>query len=326
MIQDDRQNVLTFESYFYEERVRPQWMSFCAHLPRRLYRDFFESRLRSEGCHIKAFAGECISAVLVMVQFCKQRLDPYNLLVDHSAAMQILGSIVDILGLHDAAVDYADKLKKLFVQHHRYVMVLYGTQAIRVKTHLSYHIPESLQKWGVLLDCFSCERRNRLLKAACTHVQGHARVEKSIIERLVLDLVHNVCKSKCQPYCLMGVVSQQPALISEFRHLGNVSTVTIGKWLSTPCGAVKKGTVFAIKWSNGVKTVLVCEHCVDVRMLETISKPKTFVYAAIHVAGPAGVWYPAHGSAYFEATMISDVLSATRLQDGGICPIWRSLV
>jgi hypothetical protein len=298
---------------------------FRERLPRMLYNGFFANRLRADGAHIKAFAGECMSAVFVLVNFCKERLDADGLLKDHSVAMQTLGAIIDILSLHDEAAPFAPRLKDLFVEHHQLVTLLYGDVCLRVKTHLSYHIADSLKHWGVLLDCFSCERRNRLLKAACAHSQSHAGVERSALERLVLDMFDKVSNAECLPFCLRGSVSKLPHLIPEFAHLGNVVSVTCGKWMRTPIGAIRKGTVFAIRWATGRKTVLTFDHAVDVRMLESLSKPRIFIYANIYVGDTAGLWSPLHESGYFEASMISDVLPAKRFPDGRICPIWKCL-
>jgi hypothetical protein len=286
--------------------------------------DFFRSRIQNEQCHIKAFAQECILAVFVLVLFCRERLDPHALMADHSHALQLFGNILDILSLRDDAVRHIDRLKQLFIEHHQLYVILYGSAVAKPKLHLSHHIPTAVERFGILLDCFSCERRNRLLRAVASNCKGARQTERYCITRLVLDLISNIERAPCKPFSLRGHVVDDPTLIDEFRGVGNVSAVSVSRTASTPFGVLRKGTFIAIQWSNGQASVLECRFFADVRYLESLGEPTIFVHANAFSDIGSGRWSPNGVVAFFELRMVTEVLFVRTISDAIISPVWKT--
>lgn len=292
---------------------------------RKLSGDFFKKRVvHTENQHIKAFAAECLLAIQLLVVYCRERLDPTRTMSDHSYALRILAAIVDILSLRDKAVEHVGKLKELMERHHKLFLILYGSSVAKPKIHLVHHVPMSLEQHKVLLDCFSCERRLKLLRAAHKNCAGRDSTAEYCTRRLVMDLAYHIEHATCHPFALKGKICMDPQLAPEFAEFGRVSAVSVAKSASSPLGLMRQNTFVAVQWRNSVKTVLKCVNFADVRFVEEMSTPHIFIFGSVFVERSGGIWHPTGSSAYFEAAMLSDVLSVQKRDFGSVSPLWRS--
>jgi hypothetical protein len=214
-----------------------------------LRRDFFASRYNTaEGGHIKAFASELMSAVEVLRFFCIVKLDPLGLLPHHSRCMKILAKILCILKMGDSAVPLSNQLLALVELHHKELLQTYGPSLCKPKNHLLYHCPEVLQRLGVNLNCFSNERRNRLLCCTIPHYRGNAaKADVSPIGRLLLDLEFRISTCSFSVYSLV-----EPAIeaTSDLRSVFETrpSKVRLSDAVRTPSGRL---TVNQYVWIRG---------------------------------------------------------------------------
>ena len=78
--------------------------------------------------HIRAFAGETLSAITVLCWYFLLVMKPRNQLVEHGECLLVLQLIHDILFLlADKAVLLADKLFEVIVLHAKLMLRIYGT-------------------------------------------------------------------------------------------------------------------------------------------------------------------------------------------------------
>ena len=115
--------------------------------------------VKQAGKHIRAFAGECLSAVTALVWFFKLVLEPVGKLAKHGQCMLLLQDIHDIiLLLGDRAVQASSLLRSTLIVHHKLFIEIYGRGMAKIKFHLLYHSADCLERFSVNLNCFKTER------------------------------------------------------------------------------------------------------------------------------------------------------------------------
>ena len=160
----------------------------------RLGKHFFAKRVVQKAtAHIKAFASEVLSAVVVLSAFFVIVLEPRGILVEDGRCMLLLNSIHSILfSSGDAAVKVADELGDLILDHHRLYLRLYGTALATPKFHFVFHTPSQLLLFKVNVNCFHMERMHKLPKALAQHAPGTGfKTEDFVIKRILLDVLRD---------------------------------------------------------------------------------------------------------------------------------------
>ena len=256
--------------------------------------------------------------------FARSVLDPTGALREHSKCIQLFGDILSLLKMGDRVVQFTNRLRQLFVEHHQLMLLLYSSDVVKVKSHMQHHLPQCIDDHKVLLDTFSCERRNRLLKAAVTNTSHAHRADTTILSRLLLDMIDHVERAECQPFTLRGAGKAVDCAIVSGFLAGTILKTTGGKSISSPFGGIRGGTFVELR-DGQVRMLAKCDHFLDVRFVERPFMPNIYVHATMFSAPttPGGsVWMPSGDSVYFEAASIHDVLTVIR--DGvGVQPFWR---
>ena len=65
----------------------------------------------------------------------------------------------------------------------------YGEDECKPKHHLSFHVPQQFIRDGMLLDCWTGERHNKMIKAECQKMLNTQSFEKSVSQRVWNDKV-----------------------------------------------------------------------------------------------------------------------------------------
>jgi hypothetical protein len=121
----------------------------------------FTDRMRGgTGDHIKAFASEVLSMVIVVGLFLEMIFVPKGLLVQETECFVLLGRICFLLRSGDEARERLGLLNSLILEHHRLFVFLYP-DASKPKVHFLLHIPECILRFGALLSCFVTERKHK---------------------------------------------------------------------------------------------------------------------------------------------------------------------
>lgn len=142
----------------------------------KLKRSFFKDRVnRSTTAHIKAFAAEVLSAVVVLSLFSQLVLVPLGVMGEHVALIGVVAEMLDILQSGDRAVNHVARLQDLCLTYHTQYMALIP-QCLKPKLHYMHHTPRQIGQHGKNLACFAPERKHQQNKQACNFIFRHMEV------------------------------------------------------------------------------------------------------------------------------------------------------
>ena len=161
------QFVLVLEDHDIPAHVIDEWF-LSAKVPHgftQLKKTFFKDRvINKRGAHIRAFAGEMLTAIGLMHMFLQVVVVPLKIasLQDHIDCFTLLSCIISIL----LAADYntiAD-LREATHTYHVLLKRLYP-DICKPKVHAMQHVCDSLEFWRVLFNCFAPERKHKIMKS-----------------------------------------------------------------------------------------------------------------------------------------------------------------
>ena len=123
-----------------------------------------EDRLRKKpNKHIKMFANECMTWILIVGVWAEVRLLPDGLLEAEVHCFFLLVRILYLLSKESKTFERLELLEALLLQHHREFFALYP-EACKIKAHWVLHIAKSIALFRVNLSCFAPERLHKFTK------------------------------------------------------------------------------------------------------------------------------------------------------------------
>ena len=136
----------------------------------RLRRVFFQDRVaRSQTAHIKAFAGEILTAIVVLGLFSKLILQPIGKMQTHTSLLSCMSDILGTLRLGDRAALHVAHLKALCLRHHQEFKDIMP-QCMKPKLHFLHHTPLQIEHHQRNLSCFGPERKHQTNKQALGYI------------------------------------------------------------------------------------------------------------------------------------------------------------
>ena len=195
----------------------------------KLPKNFFQKRVtKTLDGHISAFAGETINAIIVLSFYAETHLDVENLLPEHSRCMKLLCQIVDMLLCEPVALQSIPFLRATQNEHHILLLKLYSIRIVKLKPHIQHHVPESMEEWGVVANCFSAERAHQIPKAFGHHCKrGGRQYMVGVLNRSINMVLGSIHKTPLQPIYLEGC-EPMPSLRTAFSTSDQISALTQG--------------------------------------------------------------------------------------------------
>eukprot|EP00959_Pyramimonas_sp_CCMP1952_P358517 7506658-Pyramimonas_sp.AAC.1 len=149
--------------------VLDEWAK-CAKLPRshqQLPKMFFQERyVKGVNKHIRAFASEVLSATVVLTMFMEEVVeDDDEVLSDHLLILKMQRAIFDALERGD--LEDARSTIEAYYEYAKLYARLYP-ECRKPKLHFTLHALQSWVDVGILLSCFSTERKRRTFKKTMT--------------------------------------------------------------------------------------------------------------------------------------------------------------
>ena len=130
----------------------------------KLRKNFFQtSVVHAANNHLRAFAGETLSAIAVLGKFTDAVVKPLGVARDHVECFDALRNIIDLLGQARRMLPSTDLLKRSLADHHEKFRAVYP-RCCKPKLHLVRHVPQSMDRFGVELNCFATERKHKKSK------------------------------------------------------------------------------------------------------------------------------------------------------------------
>lgn len=160
---------------------------------------FFATRFRpGEADALKAFAAETMGVAVVLRFFIEVVLSPRRLLEPYAACFLDLCEILDIVSLHDSALQHLGKLRATIERHHERYIGLYGRDAAFPKFHYTMHLPEVMAEQGINLSAFVVERKHRHVKKLANHL--FANFEYTLARTAIRNSVRGPCTHHAHPF------------------------------------------------------------------------------------------------------------------------------
>ena len=213
-----------------EFQQRIQWPRGAHHeLPKRFFRHRLNANTQG---HIRAFAGECLSAITALCWFFIIVLEPKNIMVEHGECMRHLQIIHDVLfSLGDKAVALADFLQAVLIVHQSLFLKVYDRKMAKIKFHLLMHASSKLKLLGVNLNCFKMERMHSLPQKLAEHVGSlpGGQHETYILRRTVAQQLQAYEEEDFEEYYLVNP-KNQPELLDDLAmvvpHIGGSAQIS----------------------------------------------------------------------------------------------------
>ena len=130
----------------------------------KLRKTFFVDRIVTKPTgHIRAFAAEMLTAIVVLDMFLDIIVAPMNIaaLTDHISCFTLLACLTAILQKGDIA--QVPDFRIAVRSHHIMFLQLYE-DVFKTKGHALHHVADDWVFWGVLLSCFAPERTHQVMK------------------------------------------------------------------------------------------------------------------------------------------------------------------
>jgi len=199
---------------------------------------------------------------------------PHDVLADEvasfSALADVVGQIQRLKLYNKVPDDEADKLQSLIAAHAGAFKKAWGNAKVLPKHHYTMHLPEQIKSLEFVLDCWTCERKNKLPK----EVVEHYRVASST-PRVELHIVANMNLLQLED------MDRLPSAGQVYEPSERVGEFVAAKKARLNFGAVEAGQAFL---ANGCCYIL--QACVtnDAAGLILLAKKYAFVTCDAHPA------------------------------------------
>ena len=125
-------------------------------------------RLQFSKDGVKGMAAECMRAIPLLRHFLNKRVKPFGVLVNEVASFDAMADVVaqfqKMKLSRQISGAEADKLQTLMARHFHAFKIAWGSEEVLPKHHYTMHLPEQMRRLGLIVDCFVCERKNKLPK------------------------------------------------------------------------------------------------------------------------------------------------------------------
>lgn len=197
---------------------------------------------------MRGFASEILTMVMLLHAYLVEVVQPTGAMPREIECIGLLKSIIDImkLGAH-GAMPYVEQLKSLLTAHHTLYTTLYQNVhcAFKPKYHQALHIPSNMETWNILLSCWTTERKNKDLKAACGTVYTH--MEHVTTCTMVAQQIQHFEQNHHAMLDPFTLIDPHPSSIK-----GVISTAWHAR---LPCGHVHAGDIICTRQPFGVARV-----------------------------------------------------------------------
>jgi hypothetical protein len=199
------------------------------------------------GAHLKAFAAECLEALVAIVIFFEIVYEPRGVMLQHGKCLRALKFICDI-AFGDEAKKHRAAMEQLISEHHDLFLELYGADAATPKTHWLYHLPKQMAEKGVF-NCFKPERDHQRVCAHGNLVKNPKVYESYVLKRLLNELVECAPSIRLRRDVLLDP-RPAPELVASCPELGGrheaPGRCEAGKKMQTKIGQLIQGDLVAI--------------------------------------------------------------------------------
>ena len=167
----------------------------------------------------KSTASEMLVLMPVLLHFLHSVVQPTNQLCDHVASYEALARVVSLTKMAKDGRGDPLLLRRAAKLHGQMFAKAYPGQEVKPKDHFCHHISGQIQRDGLLVDAFTGERKNGMIKRVAADLKNTECFEKSLLMRVAsaqLDAIRDegfLCDHLLAPEAspLMAYFLQVPA-------------------------------------------------------------------------------------------------------------------
>ena len=149
------------------------------------------------------------------------------------------------------------KLRRLLDEHHSAYLACYGADMAIPKLHWLFHIPDSLESTGVMLNCFKPERMHKLIQSVSVNNKRKNAFEDGVLPRLMYEYVNAPMTEDFRPYFLMNERSAPHLALALQPHFDALSrhgmTAQESERIHTPVGDLAAGDLVGMRNARGLE-------------------------------------------------------------------------
>lgn len=266
--------------------------SASVRMPRRhhsLTKDFFARRVvNGDSHHIKAFASEVLTAVMILGLFIDAVLKPIGILTRHVQCFDCLRVIVDLFCSGDAALEKLNLLQAQIGEHHKLFLSLYPTCA-KPKLHYLWHVLFSYSIHMASISCFVTERKHKRAKQIASYCYN--KLTATALAHDVFELRARLVNADTfESTALRGRFLQNTDLNRALSGVFGVApTIVSAIRLKTPSGTYAKGDL--VLWDSERDNVVVVGFArAFISVVVASGSPLHFAFAERLALEAGAVW------------------------------------
>ena len=185
---------------------------------------------------VKGMASECMRAVPLLRHFLNKLVKPFGVLVNEVAAFDALADVVaqfQKMKLSSTISDAeADKLQALMARHFHAFKIAYGSEEVLPKHHYTMHLPTQMKRLGLIVDCYVCERKNKLPKSVVEFYFGanyKGLLELNVVTSMNLQQLDEMHRAPVPGQLIEPSETNGEFRVSNSARLFNVGTIQAGQ-------------------------------------------------------------------------------------------------
>ena len=149
---------------------------------------FSDSRATTSHATFKATASELVTVYAIVRLYVATVLSRNEAMQLHVASFVALCALVDaVLQCKRGVVTAGADVRALVGRFMSAFTRAYSEDACRPKHHFLFHLADQIERDGVLLDCWTHERKHQVVKAACNWTDNTAQFEASTLSRALAE-------------------------------------------------------------------------------------------------------------------------------------------
>ena len=185
---------------------------------------------------VKGMASECMRAVPLLRHFLNKLVKPFGKLVNEVAAFDAVADVVaqfQKMKLSSTISDAeADKLQALMARHFHAFKIAYGSEEVLPKHHYTMHLPTQMKRLGLIVDCYVCERKNKLPKQVIEFYLGanyKDLLESNVVTTMNLQQLDEMHRAPVPGQLIEPSETNGEFRVSNSARLFNVGTIHAGQ-------------------------------------------------------------------------------------------------
>lgn len=238
-----------------------RWPADLAQKGRQVSDIVSAARARASEDTFRGGASEILTIYRILRHFAERVIAPTGRLAREVASLCAWARAVDtLLAARDGRAS-PDDLRAAVRAHCEAWKLAYPAERPKPKMHFAFHVVTQLQRDGMLLSCFTHERKHQCIKGYMEAMRNTRSFEKGVLARVLGEHVRFLCDNDtCLRSSFLHPGEDSPLLAAELTAwLPHVRTAAIADAVVHMCVSIKGDVAFL--QGGGAAFVAACVEC-----------------------------------------------------------------